>query len=255
MLDIGFAVRSSGLLRLSVFGGEKILIRSIAVSILASTACISVVPMAHAAFIVIPQPVAAYTGGTTLLSLPPAGTVVNALTNGTFTLTFTSPDAGTQVIARDAVPVGWSTWNSPPAVESSTPRVLQDLVNLTCTTCTLDLAFSSPVGTFGFEAEPDPLSIPHSITATFFNGAATLGSIPVAFPNGNGTARLFAATTSGSDQFTSVRITIDGTDFAMAQLRFGQQITLPTGGIPEPGTVLLMLGGLAAIGYRKLRQS
>src|SRR5438132_11400720 len=201
-------------------------------------ACVSTVPLVHAAFIPIAQPVAAYTSGTTLLPLPaatcsnlgtpadpcPANTVNQPLTVGTFTVSFSSPDSGNLVISRAAVPVGWSTWNVPPAVESNTPRVLQDEVNLTCPLCTLLLSFNSPVQTFGFEAEPDPFGVAHTISATFLNGASTVGTITIPFSTGNSSARWFAATTTGSDQFTSVRVTIDGADFAFAQLRFGAQI-------------------------------
>jgi hypothetical protein len=225
--------------------------KSIAISILAALACVS----AQAAFIVIPQPTAAYTSGTTLIPVPAPGTTVTSLTQSGFTVTLSSPDAGTQLTARANVPVGWATWNSPPAVESNTPPVIQDSPNLTCTTCTLNLAFSTALKTFGLEMEPDPLATPHTITANFFNGAVTVGSIAKTFPGGNGTASLFAATTP-DQQFTNVQITIDGTDFAMAQLRFSANAVSGVGGnIPEPGTVFLMLGGLAAIGYRKLRRS
>jgi hypothetical protein len=131
--------------------------------------------------------------------------------------------------------------------------VLQDLVNLTCSTCTLNLAFSTAVKTFGLEMEPDPLATAHTISATFLNGAATVGTITIPFAGGNSSARLFSATTP-DQQFTNVQLTIDGTDFAMAQLRFSAQ-AVSAATIPEPGTVLLMLGGLAAIGFRKFRRS
>jgi PEP-CTERM motif len=185
------------------------------------------------------------------MALPAPNTPVSSLTQAGFTVTFTSPDAGTVVTSRANVPVGWGTWNSPPAVESSTPPVLQDSPNLTCVTCTLNLGFSNPVTTFGLEMEQDPNNTAHTISATFLNGGATVGNITIPFAGGISTARLFAANATGADQFTSVKITIDGTDFAMAQLRFGGPIT----GIPEPGTVMLMLGGLAAIGFRKFRRS
>ena len=240
--------------------------KSIAFSILATVACITTVGPAQAAFIVIPQPNSIYTSGTTLLPITqpactnlgtpadpcPAASLVGSLAAGPFTVSISSPDAGTQVIARAAVPVGWATWNTPPAVESSTPRVIQDEVNLTCATCTLNFAFSTPIQTFGFEAEPDPFPSGHSITAAFLNGASTVGTISIAFPSGASTARLFAATTD--QQFTNVRVTVDGTDFAMAQFRAGATF-IAGAGVPEPGTVFLMLGGLAALGFCKLRRS
>ena len=121
-----------------------------------------------------------------------------------FTVSFSSPDLGNLVIARAAVPVGWATWNTPPAVETSTPRVLQDEPNLTCVLCTLNLSFSSAVTTFGLEMEPDPLPNPHTITATFLNGVNTVGTIPITFATGNSSARLFAASATGGDQRSTV---------------------------------------------------
>lgn len=218
---------------------------------------------AQATLITIPTPgTFGYVGATTLVPITqpsctnlgspadpcPAGTLVNALSAGGLTITFSSPDSGNLLISRQNVPVGWGSWNSPPAVESSTPKVAQNEVNLTCALCTLTMSFSSPVKTFGFEAEPDPLPNAHTITATFFNGATTVGTISKTFSTGLGTASLFAASTP-DQQFTSVNVTVDGTDFAIAQLRFSAQA------VPEPSAALLLLGGVGALALvRRLRK-
>jgi hypothetical protein len=126
--------------------------------------------------------------------------------------------------------------------------VIQDEVSDTCTTCTLTLAFSSAIKTFGFEAEPDPFPSTHTINATFLNGASTVGTISRTFATGNMAARLFGATTT-DQQFTSVVITIDGTDFALAQFRYSAQA------VPEPGSMLLLAAGLGSLAFiRKFRR-
>ncbi len=212
---------------------------------------------ARAAFITIDLPNAIYTGGTTLIPIPAVATLntlaVTSITGGGQTIAFSSPDPGTTILyAQPPVPVGFQTWNSPPFVETNTPRIIQDQVSTLCATCTLTLSFSTPVKTFGVELESDPLFNIHTLTETFFNGAATVGSITKTM-NGNASARLFAATTD-DQQFTSVKIMIDGTDFALAQFRFSAQ-AIPAAGIPEPGTILLMACGLLAVGYGKRRQA
>ncbi|MDQ6663592.1 MAG: PEP-CTERM sorting domain-containing protein [Acidobacteriota bacterium] len=217
--------------------------------------CLAAFNPADAAFVTIPLPATLnYTTSTTLIPIPVVAQLdanpVTSLSNGAETISFSSPDAGTQFVIQPPVPVGFQTWNSPPFVETSTPPIIQDKVSTSCSVCTMSLTFSTPVKTFGVELEPDPFPTTHTISAIFLNGGSTVGNIAKTFTSGNGTASLFAATTT-DQQFTSVNVTIDGTDFASAQYRYSASSIAPPPGVPEPGTILLMAGGLLAIGYRK----
>lgn len=207
------------------------------------------VDSARAAFVAIPLPDSIYTSSTTLIPIPVVAaldtTMVSMLSGSGQTITFSSPDPGTKLFIQPPVPVGFATYNFPPFVETHTPPIIQDQVSLTCATCTLTLSFATPVKTFGVELEPDPLANVHMLTETFFNGAAVVGSITKSL-NGTASAQLFAGTTP-DQQFTSVNITIDGTDFALAQPRFSTQ---SIASIPEPGTILLVACGLVTLGYR-----
>jgi hypothetical protein len=205
------------------------------------------VPALNAAFVQIPQPNAAYTSSTTLLPITaPDFTNLNTLSDANLTVTFSA------TMETFTVPTTWGTWNTPPAVETSTPRVLSpfDFANVTSVT----LSFSSPLSTFGLEAQPDATSQgAFPVTATFFNGATTLGSINRSLDGV--TAALFAA--SSTTPITSVRLTIGGnatdpagTDPGIAQLRYA----LATQAIPEPATAFVFAGGLALlIGLRRFR--
>jgi hypothetical protein len=189
----------------------------------------------RAQFTPIAAPDAAYLAGSTLLPITdPDFTTLSSLGNGVFTVTFSSD------LVALTVPDTWGTWGAPPNTEDATPRVLwtQGLTDLT-------LSFSSPVDSFGFEAEPNALGV-SPLTATFFNGANVLGTIPLDV-DGNGGARLFAAkTTSFFDH-----VTVSSTDdFALSQLRVGSLV-------PEPGPVafgmILTAGLLGLIGRARVR--
>jgi hypothetical protein len=162
-----------------------------------------------------------------------ASTALYAVTDPDFTnLAALNGPLGTitfsNTVQTRTVPDSWATWNDPPAVESSTPRVL-----FANNGSTLDLTFPEPFLTFGFEAEPETTAV-QNITATFFRQGTTLGTISYQV-DGDGGAVLFAASTNVG--FTSVSISTDDIGFGMAQLRAS---------VPEPRSLLLMLGAIAA---------
>lgn len=196
---------------------------------LALVLALTTVPLAPAAsFTVISQPDAAYLAATTLIPVTdPDFTALNSITDGVLTVNFSAP-----VEAR-TVPGSWSTWSSPPFSETSTPRTLW-----TQSRNLIALNFSSVVQTFGFEAEPNAFVI-NPFTADFYNGATLVGSI-VQNVDGNGGARLFAA--SSITGFDSVVIT-STSDFAFAQLRYGEEIPP----VPEPATMALVGVGLMGV--------
>ncbi len=169
-------------------------------------------------FTPIPQPTAAYVNTTTNMSasIPGNGTSINNLADGTQTVHFS------HAVIAQTVPIGWSTWNSPPATESATPRVLTDIG---ATTLTLTLA--EPAIIFGFEAEGQVFNT-QTITATFMDGAATVGTISQSV-NGDAGALLFAAETN--QVFTSVVLTAPAAaaGFAIAQVSYDLAASTLTG--------------------------
>jgi hypothetical protein len=188
---------------------------------------------ASAQFLTFATPTAPYTGGTTLVPIPGANfSTTTSLTDGIETFGLSST-----VDVRTVPAGGWATWNSPPNVESATPKVLAITTGLTSFTITL----SPAQFTFGIEIEPNNGT--QSITLTYLNGVTTLGSITQSVVGTSG-AKLFAA--SSSTPITSVVLTIPAaaSGFAMAQWRYGSTFlgigpTVPTAGMPA-------LGGLAA---------
>lgn len=142
------------------------------------------------------------------------------------------------------MPVNWNNWNSPPAVETPTPRV-----GFTIGLSSLTISFSKAQNTFGLEIEPDQFATEET-TAAFFGGSKLVGTIDL-FPNGNAGALLFAASTS-TDPFTRIVITnLDGDDFAIARQRFGTAAL-----IPEPGALALVgLAMIAGFGVPRKRSS
>jgi hypothetical protein len=189
---------------------------------------------ASAQFYVISTPTAQYTGNTTVLPIVAANFAsVASLTAGGQTVTFTPS------LTAASIGTGWNFWGAPPNTESSTPRLLETDPGVT----TVTLALSAPATTFGFELDPANVAgSPFSMTATFLNGATTVGTITrtIAF---NG-ALLMAG--SSATPITSVVITAPGAagGFAIAQLRFGNVLLAPVSTVPALGTAGLGTLGL-----------
>ncbi len=181
-----------------------------------------------AAIIQFTSPDSTYLGSTTLLPITvPDYTTVTVLSDGRLTINISgSQYAGT-------IGSTWATWSLPPESETSTPRTLQ-------TAYSVDFVFSTPLLIFGFEAEPNPFG-PYDLTATFYNGADVVGTITRTV-DGNAGARLFAAQTADL-MFTSVNAT-SSVDFAQAQFRYAAAV-------PEPGTWLLLAGGVGLLMWRR----
>jgi hypothetical protein len=192
---------------------------------------------ALAQFTTYPTPVPAYTGGSTLMSIPGANfSTTTTLTDGAQTLTFSSA-----VGVRQVPGGGWATWNSPPNVESSAPKVLAITTGLTSLTITL----GNPVTLFGVEIEPN--SGTQAVALTYYNDATVLGSISQSVVGTSG-AKLFAG--SASTPITSVVLTIPSgaSGFAMAQFRYGNTPTATTSTVVgAPALSLPAMGGLALL--------
>jgi hypothetical protein len=207
---------------------------SIALGVVAVLGC----PAAKADFVAIGSPIAPYLSTTTLVPFTsPDNTVVSSTTNGTQTLSYSAP------LTEFTVPVTWNTWNTPPNVETSTPRV-----GGTSTATSLTINLLIPSKTFGIEIEPD-LFEDEDVRVQFFAGAVLVGTID-RMVNGDSDAALFAATTSLSP-FTRVTVTdLVGDDFAIAQQRYGL-LTV----VPEPSafwlTAIMLVGIGAAVCSRR----
>ena len=205
--------------------------------LLAAGLCVAVVGSvpAFAQFTPIATPVASYTGSTTVLSIPGANfSTTSTLADANETLTFSNP-----VDVRTVPSGGWGTWNSPPATESATPKVLYN------SGLSLTIGLSSPKTIFGFEVETNN-SGTYSVTATFYNGATVLGTITQSIVSTSGA--LLAAASSGTP-ITSVTITAAAGSggFAIAQLRYASPAAPPTVtsvpvlGLPAMGALAILL--------------
>lgn len=162
-------------------------------------------------FTPIASPTGSYVSSTDLLQITvPDFTLLSSLSDAKQTVTFSIPlDART-------VPDSWATWNSPPATESSTPRVLY-----TDGATSFTITLANPSTVVGFETEPNPFEV-HTITAVFMNGGNVIGTVsqPV-----NGLAGALLAAASSSQPITSVQVFSD-VDFAIAQIRTGQSLQI-----------------------------
>lgn len=193
----------------------------------------------RADFVTIAQPNPAYLSGTTLVDF----------TEDDFTLVG-SLSAGGQTLSYDnwldvrTVPDSWGVWGAPPATETATPHV-----GTTDGEAELTITLSRPASIFGFELEPDFFATEET-TADFYSGSRLVGTIDL-FPDGNGGALLFAASTT-TDPFTSVVINdLAGNDFAIARQRFA----LASVATPEPATYGLFglsLGALYLLRRRRV---
>ena len=184
-------------------------------------------------FFAIPNPSALYIQSTALIDFAAGGSTVSGTSDGTLTISY---DTG---LEQGGVPAVWRTWNTPPAVETATPNV-----GMTGFITSLTSSFSLPVYVLGFEAEPDFLGV-DEITASFYHGAALVGTIGQNV-DGSGGARLFAAATETSP-FTSVTVNdVSGDDFAIARQRYSL-VPAQFSSTPEPGGLLLLASGLLVL--------
>lgn len=199
---------------------------------------------ARADFNPIPQPNAAYTSSTTLIDIsgiPDGTTGIASVTDGTQTVSFD------QSLEKGTVGAGWATWNSPPAVESSTPPVL-----FRVSTNSLTLSLSVLSTTFGFELQGNEDTVSSQFLVTFLDNALNpVGNVNL-LVNGNAGALLFAAstTTSPFSRVTIDNTSLDADGFAIANLRYTA--------VPEPASIAMVAQAIAAVGFygwRKRRQA
>ena len=186
----------------------------------------------RADFITIAQPDPAYVSGTTLVDFTEDDfSLVGSLSAGGQTLSYDN-----WLDVRTVPNGGWGMWGAPPATETATPRV-----GTTDGFSELTITLSRPASIFGFELEPN-FFLAEETTADFYSGSTLVGTIDL-FPDGNGGALLFAASTT-TDPFTSIVINnLDGDDFAIARQRFA----LASVATPEPATYGLLGISLAAL--------
>lgn len=195
-------------------------------------------PATHAAFTPIGQPDASYTSSTNLISLnyiPEGTTPITSVTDGFQTVSFDLD------MTKTMVGVDWATWNTPPAVESSTPEVLY---NSPANSFTMTLAV--PSSTFGFELQGNDL-VSSQFFVAFMDGANLAGFLdqPV---DGNGGALLFAAS-SNTNVFTSVVVSntsLNANGFAIANLRYTP--------VPEPASIAMAAQAIVAVGFYAWRK-
>ncbi len=209
-----------------MFSNARIVLFSLAA---ATLACSSL----RADFLTIAQPSAAYVSATTLLDFTdPDASLVGGVSGHGETLIYSSN------LVEYTVPSSWSGWGTPPAVETSTPRI-----GFTNSVPSLLISLTAPASTFGVEIEPDNFAAEET-TAAFYSGSTLVGTIDLS-PDGNSGALLFAASTT-TNPFTSIAITnLESDDFAIARQRFALAATAT----PEPSTFMLLGPALLAAAF------
>jgi hypothetical protein len=176
-------------------------------------------------------PDATYTGSTSKIPMPAAGSVVGSVTDGTQTVTFsTTLQAGQTEL-----------WGIPPNVEQALPGV----VLFHNTPGDLTLTLSSPVRTFGFELANNAFA-PLLVTATFRQGA-TVVETDQRMLDAQGDGLLFAVTEAVPFDNVVISAPDASKGYAIAQLRYSQnELTA----VPEPSSLaLLVLGAAGLLGY------
>ncbi|MGZ8631530.1 MAG: hypothetical protein ACXWZF_11290 [Actinomycetota bacterium] len=156
-------------------------------------------------------PTLAFTSKTCVINLSaiPDDTVVNSVSGCGVEVHFSVP------MAKRTVPVGWSTWGSPPNTESSTPEVL-----FTQGATEVVLTYSVRGRRVGVEAEPEPFGV-FPIRATFRRGNGTkIGKIS-RNPDGDAGALLYAGMVRSKKKVDRVKTLtlVSPEDFAIAQIR------------------------------------
>jgi hypothetical protein len=194
---------------------------------------------AAAAVTQIVTPDNAYVSATNLLGVPnPSGPNVSAVADLYLQVNF-STILDPRVVGDD-----WSTWGSPPDTEDAAPSIFYS-----SGATSVEFAFSKRLSIWGFEAEGNPFD-DRTFTVDYYDGANLLGSV-VRVINGNGGARLLAATYAGG--FTRAVVSTD-TDFAIAQLRY-ELAREPRDIVPEPATWALMILGFGLVGFAARRRA